>query len=72
MTSYELFRLLKFKEYLYFIYIFILFLLKYSVCDKTHQFEKKINNFASNYGIITSSIIKLCKESCRKEKVGGA
>ena len=34
--------------------------------------QKKIMVFASNYGIITDIKIKLCKKSCRIEKVGGA
>ena len=72
MTSFELFRLLKFK-YIYILYIILnFFLLKYIMCDKTHHFMEKIKYFASNYGIITGFIIKLCKKSCRKEKVGGA
>ena len=37
------------------------FLLKYIICDKLH--EKK-----SNYGIITSVIIKLCKKAVEKRK----
>ena len=65
MTSFELFRLLKFKQKLYFICIFIL-------GDKLHLFIKIFKYFASNYGIITGIKIKLCKKSCRKEKVGGA
>ena len=41
--------------------------------DKFHHFmKKKIKYFASNYGILTGIKIKLCKKSCRKEKVGGA
>ena len=39
MTSFELFRLLKFKKYLYFIYIFLYFFrLKNIMCDMTHHF----------------------------------
>ena len=72
MTSFELFRLLKFRKYLYYIYILYFFLLKCIMCDKKHHFMIKIKYFASNYGIITGIIIKLCKKSCRKEKVGGA
>ena len=71
MTSFELFRLLKFKN-IYIIYISLyFFLLKYIICDKTHHFMKKIIYFASNYGKITGIIIKLCKKSCRKEKWAG-
>ena len=73
MTSFELFQLLKFEK-IYISYIFLyFFLLKYIICGKLHQFmKKKIKYFASNYGIKTSAIIKLYKNSCRKEKVGGA
>ena len=65
MTSFELFRILKFKKNLYFIYIFIIFLLKYIMGDKLHLFMKniQIKYFASNYGIITGIKIKLCKGS---------
>ena len=43
MASFELFRLLKLKKYLYFIYIFLyFFLLKYIMCDKLHHFMEKI------------------------------
>ena len=37
MTSFELFRLLKLKKYLYPIYLYF-FLLKCIMCDKTHHF----------------------------------
>ena len=40
--------------------------------DNLHHFMKKISNFATNYGLVTGIKIKLCKKSCRKEKVGGA
>ena len=73
MTSFELFRLLKIKNiYILYIYILYFFLLKCIMCDKTHLFMEEIKCFASNYGIITGIIIKLCKKSCRKVKVGGA
>ena len=45
MTSFELFKLLKFEKNLHFIYIFILFFLKYIICDKLRQFMKKIQIF---------------------------
>ena len=72
MTSFELFKLLKFQKicisqiFLYF------FLLKYNLWDKLHNFmKKKIQYLVSNYGIITGFKIKLCKKSCRKEKWAG-
>ena len=73
MTSFELFKLLKFKKNLHFTYIFILFLLKYNLCDKLLHFMKKKNKqyLVSNYGIIPGFKIKLCKKSCRKEKWAG-
>ena len=73
MTSFELFNYQNINN-IYMLNIFLYcFLLKYIMRDKTNHFlEKKIKYFASNYGIITSIIIKLCKKSCRKEKVGGA
>ena len=40
--------------------------------DKLHLFMKIFKNFASKYGNITGIKIKLCKKSCRTEKVGGA
>ena len=43
MTSFKLFKLLQFTKKVHFIYIFILFLVKYILCDKLHQFIKKIN-----------------------------
>ena len=49
-------------------YIYILFFLKYIMCDKTHHFMGKNKYFTSDYGIITGIIIKLCKKSCRKKK----
>ena len=70
MTSFELFRLFKFNKSLYFIYIFIHFLLKYILCEKLLHFRKVFKYFASNYGITTGITVKLCKKSCRKEKVG--
>ena len=73
MTSFELFKLFKFKKKMYISYIFLYFFLpKYIICDKLQQFMKKIIYFASNYGIITCVIIKVCKKSCRKEKDCGA
>ena len=72
MTSFELFKLLKFEK-IYMSYIFLyFFLLKNIICDKLHQFMKKIQILCIKYGKITSVIIKLCKKSCRKDKVGGA
>ena len=72
MTSFELFQLFKFEK-IYISYIFLYFcLLKYIICDKLHQFIKKIQIFYIKFGIIANVIIKLCKKSCRKEKVGGA
>ena len=53
MTSFELFRKLKFIKNLYFKYIFIIFCLKINKCDKLHHFMQKIIFFASNNGIIT-------------------
>ena len=71
MTSFELFKLLKFKN-ICFIYIFLnFFLLKYIMCDKLHHFMKKNQYLASNYGIIIGFKIELCKKSCRKEKWAG-
>ena len=61
MTSFELFRLLKFHKNLYFIHMSILFSPKIDKCDKLHHFMQKIIFFASNYGIITDIKIKLCK-----------
>ena len=61
MTSFELFRLLKFNKNLYFIYFSYFFLLKYIKCDKLHHFMQKNNIFTQNYGIITDDKIKLCK-----------
>ena len=61
MTSFELFRLLKFNKNLYFVYIFILFSAKMIKCDKLHHIMQKIICFASNYSIITDIKIKLCK-----------
>ena len=61
MTSFELFRLLKFDKNLYFIYIFILFAPKIDYCDKLHHFMQKNQIVASNYGVITDIKIKLCK-----------
>ena len=53
-----------------FLYFFPLKLIK---CDKSHHFMKKnLKYFTSNYGIMTDIEIKLCEQSCRKEKVGGA
>ena len=73
MTSFELFRLLKFNKNLYFIYFFhIFFLLKWLKCDKLHHYMKNIIYFASNYGIRTAIKIKLSNLKCRKENVGGA
>ena len=72
MTSFELFRLLKLKKKSTFcIYFYSFFLLKYIMCDKVHHFMKKFKYFASKYDIISGIKIKLCKKSCRKEKVGG-
>ena len=72
MTSFEFFKLLKFKKKLHFTYIFLyFFLLKYYLCDKLHHFMKKIQCLLSNYGIITGFKIKLCKNCCRKEKWAG-
>ena len=69
MTSFELFRLLKFnKIYVIYLFFFILFLLRYIMGDKLHYFMKNIQI----YGKITGIKIKLCKKSCRKEKMGGA
>ena len=72
MTSFESFRILNLKKNIsILLYIFILFfLLKQFECDKLHHFMKKSKQFASNYGIITGIKIKLCKKSCKKEKVG--
>ena len=68
MTSFELFKLLKFKK-ICILHIFLyFFLLKYNLCDKLHHFMKKIQYLVSNYGKITGFKIKLCKKSCRKEK----
>ena len=62
MTSFELFRLLKFNKNLYFIYIFTLFSPNIDFkCDKLHHFMQKFIFLASNYGIITGIKIKLCK-----------
>ena len=72
MTSFESFRILNLKKYLHFYIFLYFFLLKYFECDKLHHFMKKSKHFASNYGIITGIKIKLCKKSCKKEKVGGA
>ena len=72
MTSFELFKLLKFGKSTFHIYFSTFFLLKYIICDKLHQIIKKIKYFATNYGMISSVIIKLSKKSCRKQKVGVA
>ena len=75
MTSFELFELLKFnfkKIYILYIYFYALFLLNNIMRGKLHHFMKHFEYFASNYGIITGIKIKLCKKSCRKEKLGGA
>ena len=39
---------------------------------KLNHFMKKYKYFASNCGTVTGIKIKLCKKSCKKEKVGGA
>ena len=71
MTSFELFKLLQFdKIYISYILLYF-FLLKYIICDKLHPFMKNFKYFASNYGIITSVIIKLCEKSHRKESGWG-
>ena len=58
MTSFELFGLLKFEKiFISYIFLYFFLLLKYIICDKLHQFMKKIQYFASNYGIITSVMI---------------
>ena len=60
MTSFELFRLLKFNKNLYFIYIFILFSPRLIVTSYIISCKKNVF-FASNNGIITDIQIKLCK-----------
>ena len=64
MTSFELLKLLKFEKKSTFQIYFYTFSPEISItCDKLHQFMKKVKYFASNYGIITSVIVKLCKKS---------
>ena len=53
MTSFELFRLLKFNKNLYFKYIFILFSPKIDYVCQVTSFHAKKMYFASNYSIIT-------------------
>ena len=50
MTSFELFRLLKLKKNLYYIYIFLyFFLLEYIMGDKLHHFMKKFKDFCIKF-----------------------
>ena len=71
MTSFELFKLLKFKK-ICISFIFSNFvLLKYIICDKLHQFMKKFEYFASNDGKIIRVIIKLFKKAVEKRKWAG-
>ena len=58
MTSFELFRLLKFHKNLYFIYLFSP---KIDYVRQVTSFRAKNRIFASNYGITTHIKIKLCK-----------
>ena len=62
MTSFELFRSLKFNKNLDLIYIFIVFSPKIDYVRQVTSFHaKKKRIFASNYGIIKNIKIKLCK-----------
>ena len=71
MTSFELFKLLKFKKNLHFTYILYFFLLKYIMFDKLHHFMKKNQIFCIKLWYNNWFKIKLCKKSCRKEKWEG-
>ena len=72
MTSFELFKLLKFeKKSTSHIYFYTFSPEIYYMWQVTSIHEKN-QIFCIIIGIKTSAIIKLCKKSCRKEKVGGA
>ena len=62
MTSFELFRLLKFnKKSIFYIYFHTFFSLNRLSVTSYIISCKRIIFFASNYGIITDIKIKLCK-----------